>query len=267
MTAALQRRLKQRGLLPSTREKYEDILESAKTDDLIGWLNRKVHARTPLGTVLPARAAVKHYLISVQGYDEDAVDALLPKARGRAAAQRQALSPTQLAIYFAAVDTIETEPARTILLLLPKTGLRISEMVGLRTEDIQTQNDTWFFSFRGKGDKHRIVPLPAPAVMSLQEYLDGRVEKDNPWLFATSRGGPITPHGVRKYTRRIATDFPDLTGLSPHVLRHTYATSLLRKGVNLATLQALMGHKNIQTTQRYLHPDLDTLADAVSGLD
>jgi integrase/recombinase XerD len=247
-------------LLPSTREKYEDILESAKTDDLIGWLNRKVHARTPLGTVLPARAAVKHYLISVQGYDEDAVDALLPKARGRAAAQRQALSPTQLAIYFAAVDTIETEPARTILLLLPKTGLRISEMVGLRTEDIQTQNDTWFFSFRGKGDKHRIVPLPAPAVMTLQEYLDGRVEKDNPWLFATSRGGPITPHGVRKYTRRIAS-------LSPHVLRHTYATSLLRKGVNLATLQALMGHKNIQTTQRYLHPDLDTLADAVSGLD
>ena len=267
MTAALQRRLKQRGLLPSTREKYADILDSAKTDDLIGWLNRKVNARTPLGTVLPARAAVKHYLISVQGYDEDAVDSLLPKARGRVASQRQALSPRQLAIYFAAVDTIETEPSRTILLLLPKVGLRISEIVGLRMENLKMQDDTHFFSFRGKGDKHRIVPLPRPAVLTLQDYLDDRVEVDNPWLFPTSRGGPITPHGVRKYTRRIADDFPELSGLSPHVLRHTYATSLLRKGVNIATLQALMGHKNIQTTQRYLHPDLETLAGAVGALD
>jgi integrase/recombinase XerD len=267
MTAALQRRLKQRGLLPSTREKYEDILDSAKTDDLIGWLSRKVNARTPIGTVLPARAAVKHYLISVQGYDEDSVDALLPKARGRAAEQRQALSPQQLAIYLAAVDTIEAEPARTILLLLPKVGLRISEMVGLRVEDVKQQGATQFFSFRGKGDKHRIVPLPKAAVLTLDEYLADRVETNNPWLFPTSRGGPITPHGVRKYTRRIAADFPDLAGLSPHVLRHTYATSLLRNGVNLATLQALMGHKNIQTTQRYLHPDLDTLAGAVGALD
>lgn len=266
MTAALQHRLKQRGLLPSTREKYEDILDSAKKDDLIGWLSRKVNARTPIGTVLPARAAVKHYLISVQGYDEEAVDALLPKARGRAAEQRQALSPTQLAIYLAAVDTIEAEPARTILLLLPKVGLRISEMVGLQMENIKQQDNTVYLSFRGKGDSHRIVPLPAPAVMTLQEYLDYRVEKDSPWVFPTSRGKPITPHGVRKYTRRIAEDFPELKGLSPHVLRHTYATALLRKGVNLATLQALMGHKNIQTTQRYLHPDLDTLADAVDTL-
>lgn len=266
MTAALQQRLRQRGLLPSTREKYEEILESAKKDDLIGWLNRKVHARTPLGTILPARAAVKHYLISVQGYDEDSVDALLPKARGRAAAQRQALSPRQLALYLAAADAVETEPSRTILLLLPKVGLRISEMTGLRLEEVKTQGETWFLSFRGKGDKHRIVPLPPTAVQTLQEYLASRVEPDNPWLFPTARGGPITPHGVRKYTRRIAADFSELAGLSPHVLRHTYATSLLRQGVNLATLQALMGHKNIQTTQRYLHPDLDTLVHAAHTL-
>jgi integrase/recombinase XerD len=269
MTAgsALQKRLKQRGLLPSTREKYADILESAKTDDIIGWLNRKVNARTPIGTVLPARAAVKHYLISVQGYDEDSVDALLPKARGRAAERRHALSPRQLAIYLAAADTIETEPSRTILLLLPKVGLRISEIVGLRVADVQQQDSNWFLSFRGKGDKHRVVPLPKPALRTLRAYLAQRVDKSNEWLFPTSRGGPITPHGVRKHTRRIAADFPDLAGLSPHILRHTYATSLLKNGVNLATLQALLGHKNIQTTQRYLHPDLDMLTDAVSSLD
>lgn len=268
MTAsALSRRFRQRGLLPSTQDKYQEILDAAGTGDLVGWLTRKVGPRTPLGTVLPARAAVKHYLVSEQGYTEEEVDALLPKARGRAAAQRQALSPQQLALYLAAADAISVEPARTILLLLPKVGLRISEITGLKVTDIHDQDGKLYFSFRGKGDAHRIVPLPATAMQTLREYLANRPTPNEEWLFPSTWGGPITPHAVRVYTRKMASDFQELSGLSPHILRHTYATSLLKKGVNIANLQALMGHKSIQTTQRYLHPDLDTLAGAAAVLD
>ena len=265
MTAALTRRMKQRGLLPSTRDKYEEILAAANTNDLIGWLNRKVHARTPLGTVLPARAAVKHYLISVHGYEEDELDRLLPKARGRSANQRHALSPRQLAIYMAAADSLPHEPARTILLLLPKTGLRISEITGLRKEDIRLVDGRLILEFRGKGDKLRQVPLPHAAAVTLDEHLRS-VPEDNPWVFPTVRGRPISPHGVRVYNRQIAEQFTDLAGLTPHVLRHTYATSLLRTGVDIKRLQMLMGHANIQTTQRYLHPSTEDLVAAVDRL-
>ena len=265
MTAALTRRLKQRGLLPSTRDKYEEILSAANTNDLIGWLNRKVHARTPLGTVLPARAAVKHYLISVHGYEEDELDRLLPKARGRSAAQRHALSPRQLAVYMAAADALPHEPARTILLLLPKTGMRISEITGLRKEHIVVRDGRIILEFRGKGDKLRQVPLPHAAALTLDEHLRS-VPHDSPWVFPTVRGAPISPHGVRVYTRKLAQEFDALDGLTPHVLRHTYATSLLRTGVDIKRLQMLMGHANIQTTQRYLHPSTEDLVDAVDRL-
>lgn len=262
---SLQERFEQRGLLKSTKDKYEEILDAAKKDDIIGWLNRKVNARTPIGTVLPARAAVKHYLISVQGYDEDTVDEMLPAAKGRQAQVRNALNGEQLATYLAAVDTIDAEPTRTILLLLPKVGLRISEMCNMRMDQVLERSGRLYFSFRGKGDKHRMVPLPGTAEKTLREYLETHTDKEH--LFPSSWGGPVTPHAVRKYTRQIADDFPQLAGLSPHILRHTYATTLLRKGVDLKTLQVLMGHSNIQTTQRYLHPDVDDLTVAIDKLE
>jgi site-specific recombinase XerD len=265
MSTALTQRLKRRGLLPSTRDKYQEILNAANHDDLLGWLGRKFHARTPLGTLLPARAAVKHFLISEHGYTEDELDRLLPKARGRSAVQRSALSPRQLAIYFAAADALPQEPARTVLLLLPKTGLRISEITGLRRENLRFHEGRLIFEFRGKGDKLRVVPLPHAAVATLEAHLEA-ADPSNPWLFPTVRGGPISPHGVRVYTRKLANEFSDLSGLSPHVLRHTYATAMLRAGVDIKRLQLLMGHSNIQTTQRYLHPSVTDLVSAVDKL-
>ncbi len=262
---SLQDRFDQRGLNPSTQHKYSEILAAARKDDIIGWLNRKVSPKTPIGTVLPARAAVKHYLISVQGYDEDTVDEMLPAAKGRQAQVRNALNAEQLATYLAASDVIANEPARTILLLLPKVGLRISEMTNMRRDQLQERSGRLYFSFRGKGDKHRMVPLPSAAEKTLRDYMETLTDPE--FLFPSSWGGPVTPHAVRKYTRQIAEDFPQLAGLSPHILRHTYATMLLRKGIDLKTLQVLMGHSNIQTTQRYLHPDVDDLTLAADKLD
>jgi site-specific recombinase XerD len=261
-SVSLERHLKRQGLLPETREKYARIADRAG-DDPIGWLHKKLHARTPIGTVLPMRAAVKHYLIS-EGYSEAEVTALLPKARGRPCGLRDALTPKQLATYYLSVEGT-SDPIKTILLLLPRTGLRISEMCGLRRRDVVQRGGAWGIQFRGKRDIERFVPLNKAARKSLRAY----TSKDNPqdWLFPGYSGGPISPAAVRKVTRRMRQDRPALGDLSPHVLRHTFATSALRSGADLRTVQALLGHKNIETTARYLHPDTGMLKAAVEDME
>jgi len=264
MPAALQKRLSRHGLLPSTKRKYVEILSGANTDDLIGWIHSRIHARTPIGTILPMRAAVKHYLISELGYGEDEVDSLLPKAKGRPCKLREAFDPEQLALYHAAVSQIDLAPIRTVLTLLPSTGLRIGEVTGLHVDNVRSVSSRVYLTFRGKRDKERVVPLTRAAEKVLSAYFDEA--QPTTWLFASFTNRPITPHAVRKHTRRIARDYPELGQFSPHTLRHTFATMALRNGVDLKNLQALMGHESIQTTSRYLHPSLTDLQDSMDKM-
>lgn len=260
-------RLKRKALLPGTCDKYRAIVDATHHEDPIAWLRSKIHARTPLGTVLPLRAAISHYLIAEHGYSEEDLKELLPKARGRAAARRDALSPQALALYHAAVADMVPEPCRTILDLLPSTGLRISEMCGLHRSHVEQPGPNELeLVFRGKGDKQRVVPMTTSGSTKLLAYFREMQPKD--WLFPGRGGAPITPHAVRIYTRKMRVEHPALgKTLSPHVMRHTYASLLLRKGVDLRTLQELLGHSSIVTTQRYLHPTRDDLRDKIRGLD
>jgi site-specific recombinase XerD len=261
---SLQDHLSQQQLLPSTKAQYKSILTRTEGKDPLKWLKDRVHARTPIGTVLPYRAAVKHYLMSEQGYTEDELKELLPKAKGRPTAFRHALTPEVLAIYHAAVEDVP-DPSQTILTLLPKTGLRISEICGLQLSDVQNVSGVRALVFRGKRDKQRSVPLTKSAEATLDAYIEQN--KPTKWLFTGQMGGPLTPHAVRKHTRLIAATNPDLVGLSPHVLRHTYATLLVARGVDLKTIQQLLGHESIETTSRYLHPSITDLSNAAAKLD
>lgn len=257
----LDQHLQNHGLLPSTRSKYASIL-AASGRDPAAWLREKLSSRLPIGTVLPLRAAVKHYLLA-EGYDDDEVAALLPKAKGRPSGIRDALSPEQLATFYIVAEE-QSEPVRTILLLLPRTGLRISEMCNLRAENLVNRGGVRGLLFRGKRDEERFVPLNKPALKVLRSHVADDAEG---WLFEGYVGGPITPAAVRKVTRAMRTEHPELGDLSPHVLRHTFATSLLRNGTDLRRVQALMGHRNIETTARYLHPDAGMLREAVEDLE
>lgn len=259
---SLDRHLQEQGLLPSTRSKYASIL-AASGPDPAAWLRKRLNTRLPIGTVLPLRAAVKHYLLS-EGYEEDEVAALLPKAKGRPSGVRDALSPEQLVTYYLVAEEQEN-PVRAILLLLPRTGLRISEMCNLRLENLTRKSNVRGLLFRGKRDEERFVPLNRPALRTLETYLEEADPED--WIFSGYMGGPITPAAVRKVTRAMRADHPELGELSPHVLRHTFATTLLRNGTDLRRVQALMGHRNIETTARYLHPDAGMLQQAVEDLE
>lgn len=253
--------LRQKQLAPSTRRKYLATVARVSGDPA-AWLRKQVDARTPIGTLLPMRAAIKSFML-YRGEDPAVVDSLLPSARGRKPGQRKALTEAQLNRYIERVDTIH-EPVRTILLLLPDTGLRIQEACSLRRENLQRIDDIPSLVFRGKGDKERVLPLTGRARENLSSYL--RVARPEDFLFIGRKGGPITADGVRRVIRRIRGSL-DLPDLSPHVLRHTFATRLLRAGVDLRRVQELMGHSSIVTTAHYQHPDARSLRDALRSLE
>ena len=258
--------LQDQGLGRKTRLQYESILRRCDNEDPLEWLKSTISTATPIGTILPLRAAIKHYLISVRGVDPVEAQELLPKAKGKPNKIRSILSDKGLALYRKQAE-IQGDPVRTILLLLPETGMRISELCELEISNISHQQGIRGFLFRGKGQKERFVPFNSKATVLVNAYLK-KVGDDDGWLFQGYKGTPIRPDSVRKFTRNMAKTYPEqLGGLCPHQLRHTFATKALKGGMDLRTLQAILGHKNIQTTAKYLHPDAAMLFDALTALE
>ncbi len=145
---------------------------------------------------------------------------------------------------------------RAMLEVLYATGLRVTELIGLSVNDVHLE--TRMLLARGKGSRERIVPLGAPAAAAVQAYLDlarprllhGRVSKD---LFVTPRGGRMTRQGFWKLLGRHARTAGIRRRISPHKLRHSFATHLLAGGADLRAVQAMLGHADISTTQIYTH--------------
>jgi integrase/recombinase XerD len=152
---------------------------------------------------------------------------------------------------------------RALLETLYATGSRASEVVGLKLADLHL--DSGFCKCLGKGSKQRVVPLGEPAVKALKEYLGEfrpvlvRAVPDSDWVFVSRGGKGLTREMlwvlVKKYTRRAGLN----VRVSPHTLRHSFATHLLAGGADLRTVQELLGHANIRTTQHYTHVDRDRL--------
>jgi integrase/recombinase XerD len=152
---------------------------------------------------------------------------------------------------------------RALLETLYATGSRASEVVGLRLEDMYL--DSAFLKCQGKGNKQRVVPLGRPAVAALRTYLGEqrpgltKAAADAPWVFVSRGGKALTREMlwviVKKYVRRAGLN----AKVSPHTLRHSFATHLLSGGADLRTVQELLGHANIRTTQMYTHVDRERL--------
>jgi integrase/recombinase XerD len=143
---------------------------------------------------------------------------------------------------------------RALLETLYATGCRASEVVTLKRSDVYL--DSAFCRCTGKGNKQRVVPLGRKAVDALRAYLgDGATPKDPVLVFTSRSGKPLTRivlwKLVKKYCRRAG--LPDV--VSPHTLRHSFATHVLAGGADLRTVQELLGHASIATTQHYTHVD------------
>jgi len=152
---------------------------------------------------------------------------------------------------------------RALLETLYATGARASEVVGLKLADLHL--DSSFLKCFGKGNKQRIVPIGRPAINALRTYLDQQRPSliqsapGTEWVFVSRGGRQLTREMlwvvVKKYVRRVGLN----ARVSPHTLRHSFATHLLAGGADLRTVQEMLGHASIQTTQRYTHVDRDRL--------
>ena len=138
---------------------------------------------------------------------------------------------------------------QALLQLLYACGLRVSELIGLRRNDLDLA--AGIVRCTGKGDKQRLVPLHRPAQAALRQYL--AAAPASPYLFPSRRGGAMSRQAVWKRLRLLGLASGLGRGLYPHLLRHSFATHLLEGGADLRSLQAMLGHADIQTTEIYTH--------------
>jgi site-specific recombinase XerD len=153
-------------------------------------------------------------------------------------------------------NTLQGLRDKAILELLFSTGLRVSELCGL-DRDIDLSRDE--FSVRGKGEKVRVVFLSPPAKKAIKDYLDKRADIDGALFVQMGKNSKnskdlrLTPRSVERIMKQYATRAGITRKVTPHVIRHSFATDLLENGADLRSVQALLGHSNITTTQVYTH--------------
>jgi integrase/recombinase XerD len=156
------------------------------------------------------------------------------------------------------VSTVRGLRDRALIELLYATGMRVSELVGLRPADINL--DACYLTCTGKGDKQRIVPIGDEAARWVREYVRASRpqllgKRSSPRLFVNARGGGagLTRVGFWKILKSYAAQAGLPRTLSPHMLRHSFATHLLERGADLRAIQMMLGHADLSTTQIYTH--------------
>lgn len=197
--------------------------------------------RTGRGEANPARAARSPKLPRTLPVhlDRREIDELFGAAEARAAAG----------------GTIEARDL-AMLELFYSTGMRLSELAGLKEQDIDLVSDQ--VKVRGKGRKERLLPVGRPATKALRAYLRRRGDQGSA-LFLNKRGGALSPRGVQLALKRLFLTLARGRVMHVHALRHSFATHLLDAGADLRSVQELLGHASLSTTQVYTHTSVERL--------
>jgi len=236
------------------------------------WLNRQPIKEGKNGATSPTlkKRTQNYYLIALRAFLKYLIRqglAVMPPDRIELAkaSERELdlISSADLNRLLAApgANTLQELRDRAILELLFSTGLRVSELCGL-PRDLDLSRDE--FSVRGKGEKVRVVFLSDTAKRALKDYLAKRTDVDDALFIRIGRGGEkslaqqegelrITPRSVERLVKHYAIKAGISKKVTPHVIRHSFATDLLENGADLRSVQALLGHANIATTQIYTH--------------
>ena len=173
-------------------------------------------------------------------------------------------------------EILDSAPARTALELRDRAMIELAYSCGLRSEEVISLDvgsldfDSEQLSVVGKGSRHRRLPVGEPAQRAVEDYLRrGRPsladDPAEPALFVSRNGRRLSPSDVARRLSIRVRDAATASGISPHALRHSFATHLLEGGADLRTIQELLGHSSISTTQVYTHLDSARLRDAYAG--
>lgn len=234
------------------------------------WLNRQPGTRVGRNVDTLKRKTQNYYLIALRAFlkyiRKKGIESLNPERIELAKVPERSLdliSTAELNRLLDAPDksTLAGLRDKAILELLFSTGLRVSELCGLSQEDVDLTRDE--FSIRGKGDKVRVVFLSDTARNAIKAYLKERKDFDDAMFIQYGKNAKhestknrdlrLTPRSVQRIIKHYATVSGITRKVTPHKLRHSFATDLLQNGADLRSVQALLGHANIATTQIYTH--------------
>lgn len=234
-------------------------LDAAHTADIQAWFASQ-HAVSRPSTANRRLATLRRYYLWALRHQRVKMDPCLQLTAAKQPLRvPKTLSETQVEALIQQPDTHLARGLRdrAMLELLYATGLRVSELVSIGVLDISL-SDGVVRVVQGKGGKDRLVPLGAEAAHWVDQYLASARQallgqQQSPALFVTARGGPMTRQSFWLLIKKYAVLAGITEPLSPHVLRHAFATHLLNHGADLRVVQLLLGHADISTTQIYTH--------------
>lgn len=233
---------------------------------------------SPLSAVSAARTLIAvrglHRFAVAEGLAElDVARAVKPPTPGRRLPKSLTIDEVLALLAGAGGDSPSDGPLtlrnRALLELLYSTGARISEVVGLDVDDIDTHDRSVLL--RGKGGKHRLVPVGRPAIQAVDAYLvRGRPDlarrgRATPAMFLNARGGRLSRQSAWQVLQDAAERAGITSGVSPHTLRHSFATHLLDGGADVRVVQELLGHASVTTTQIYTLVTVQALREVWAG--
>jgi len=253
-------------------QEEQKFIESLTHDDLVYFLAKLKDQETSARTMARKIACFKNffnYIHKKYGFENSAVTLETPRLEKKLP---QYLNEQEIAALFKAADEDRSDQGirnATMLIVLYSTGVRITELIELEVGDCDFQQRC--IKVTGKGSKERLVPVPEGVLVTVEDYLRDTYPKlliKNKQKLATSHLFPTYYEGVLKsmtrqsfflYLKKLAHLAVIKKNFSPHTLRHSLATHLLKNGVNLRSLQVLLGHEQLSTVQVYTHVDTSHL--------
>lgn len=259
----LQSELRLRGFSPLTVRNYsffvEKFLGSAKKpeselneEDAKAYLSGLFEDKSK-NTILLAAAALKFFYVEI--LKKNFGNVRIPKKDKKLP---EVLTKQEVSRLIEKTDTLKS---RLIISLLYSAGLRVSELVNLKVSDVDFSNNMGWVR-KGKGSKDRMFILSKSLAEELQSFLQGKEHQ-----FVFSREKPLTTRNVQKIIAGLREKSGIQKKITPHTLRHSFATHLLEQGTDIRVIQALLGHANLNTTQVYTHVSHDQLKKVLNPFD
>jgi integrase/recombinase XerC len=252
------------GLLKRREKVRVDDIDDVVIRSYLGFLHKK-NQKTTIARKLSALRSFFRFLVKRGVISANPAEGVLTPKRGRPI-------PHYLPVdeMFRLLDGVKGESVlalrnRAILETLYSTGVRVAELAGMDVGDVDF--DKGFVRVTGKGKKERLAPVGKKALTCIRAYLDKRAKAagsgmtGSEALLLNNRGGRLTTRSIARLLEQVVRQLGLLRPISPHGLRHTFATHMLDAGADLRVVQELLGHASLTTTQRYTHVSIDRLME------